>query len=160
MKWLWIPIGCAALVVPVLLLAGQGRGFDGVVGSIESQYHTRATCIPLMGVVSLVARGATQGGVGDLHVAEFEHFSGPVDGDAMNSIVEKKLGHGWERMVRESNRNGKQLTLIFSRPDGNRMGLFIVDFDGHGLDVVQVSVDPDHLNDTMWLYKHRHRESD
>ena len=104
MKWLWIPIGCVALVVPVLVLAGQGRGFDGVVGSIESQYHTRATCIPLMGIVSLVARGATHGGVGGLHVAEFEHFSGPLDVDAVNRMVEKKLGHGWERMVRESSR--------------------------------------------------------
>lgn len=160
MRWLWIPICCVALVVPVLVLAGQGRGFDGVVGSIESQYHTRATCIPLMGIVSLVARGATQGGVGDLHVAEFKRFSGPVDGDAMNTMIEKKLGRGWERMVRESSRNGRRLTLIFSRSEGNRMGLFIVDFDGHGLDVVQISVDPDHLNETIWRYKHHHRESD
>ena len=160
MCWLWLPLCGAALVIPVLVLAGEGRGFDGVVGSIQSQYHARATYIPLMGIVSLVARGATQGGVGGIHVAEFEHFSGPVDVDAMNRMVEKKLGHGWERIVRESSRNGRQLTLIFSRPDGRRMGLFILDFDGHGLDVVQVSVDPDHLNDTMWLYKHHRRESD
>ena len=29
------------------------------------------------------------------------------------------------------------------------MGLFVLDEDGRNLDVVQVSVDPDHLSDTI-----------
>jgi hypothetical protein len=35
------------------------------------------------------------------------------------------------------------------------MGLFILDLDGDEMDVVQVSVDPDHLNDTIGKYEHR-----
>lgn len=159
-RWLWIPICFVALLVPVVVLAGGGDGgFDGVVSSIESRYHVRATRIPFHGLVSLIARGATHGGVAGVQVAEFEHFSGPVDGEELNRMVEEKLGAGWERMIRETSRKGHEQTLIFSRPEGRRMGLFILDMDGHELDVVQVSVDPDHLNKTIGKYDH-HSEGD
>ena len=150
--WLWLPLCTAASVVLLVAMAPRETGFNGVVSSIESRYHTHATRIPMMGLLSTVALGATHGGVGDVHVAEFEHFSGPVDGDELNRIVGERLGGGWDRMIRDSSRGGRELTLIFSRPEGRRMGLFVVDLDGHELDVVQVSVDPDHLNETIAQY--------
>ena len=158
----FIPLGCAALclliVVPWIAHAASGTGgFDGVVDSIESRYHVHATRIPFMGLASLLAGTATQGGVDGVHVAEFEHFTETVDGEELNRMVEEELGQGWERMIRETSRHGGGQTLIFSRPDGNRMGLFILDLDGHELDVVQVSVDPDHLNESIEKYKHHDR---
>ena len=51
-------------------------------------------------------------------------------------------------------------TLIFMHPEGNRMGLFVVDLDGNELDVVQVSVDPDHLNQSIGQYSHHHEDDD
>jgi hypothetical protein len=157
--WLWLPL-CVGTAVVTLVAMAPRRGFDGVVNSIEGRYHVHATEIPMMGLMSLVARGATQDGVGDVHVAEFEHFDGPVNGDELNQIVQAKLGSGWDRMVRETSRNGGEQTLVFSRPEGNRMGLFVVDFNGHELDVVQVSVNPDHLNQSIAQYQHHHDVSD
>ena len=160
----WIPLGCAAvcvlLTVPwwVVRAAGGGGGFDGVVNSIERRYHQHAMRIPLMGLASVVAGAVTRGGVDGVHVAEFEHFSAPVDGDELNRLVEEKLGQGWERMIRETSRNGGEQTLIFSHPEGNRMGLFVIDLDGQELDVVQVSVDPDRLNQTILKYKHHDQD--
>ena len=146
-----------ALLVPAAVLArGAEGGFDGVVHSIESKYHVRATRIPFMGLVSAIARGATKDGVGGLRMAEFDSFTAPVDGDELNRMVEEKLGAGWERMIRETSRHGNEQTLIFIHPEGNRMGLFVVDLDGHELDVVEVSVDPDHLNENIGRYEHRH----
>lgn len=157
MKRLWlIPILLAALVVPAVVLTASGEGFDGVVRSIENRYHVRATRIPFLGLVSLIARKATNNGVGNLHVAEFESFSGPVDGEELNRMVEQKLGSGWERIIRETSRQGKEQTLIFMRAEGERMGLFVVDLDGHEMNVVQVSVDPDHLNENLGRYEHHH----
>ncbi len=156
----WIPVGCAVLCVLmtapwwVVRAAGGEGGFNGVVDSIESNYHQHAMRIPLMGLASVVASVATHGGVGGVHVAEFEHFSAPVDGEDLNRLVEEKLGHGWDRMIRETSRHGGEQTLIFSHPEGNRMGLFILDLDGKELNVVQVSVDPDRLNETIIKYKH------
>ena len=157
MRRLWlIPICFVALVIPVAVLAGNGQGgFDGVVSSIENRYHVRAMRIPFLGFVSFVSRKATQGGVDSLHIAQFDHFTEPVDGEDLNRMVEKKLGQGWERIIRETSRRGHEQTLIFIHPEGARMGLFVLDLDGHELDVVQVSVDPDHLNQSIERYEHR-----
>ena len=159
-RFLWIPIGLVALTVPVVVLAGGGRGgFDGVVDSIESRYDVHATRIPFLGLISLVARKSTHG-VSNLHVAEIEDFHADVDGDELNRIVEEKLGAGWERVIRETSKKGGEQTLIFMRPEGKQMGLFVLDLDGHEMDVVQVSVDPDHLSESIGKYSHHHDGGD
>jgi hypothetical protein len=153
-RLVWIPVGILALAAPVIVLAGSGSGFDGVVSSIESRYHVHATRIPFVGLISLVAHKATHGGVSAVHIAEFDNFSAQVDGDELNSMVQQKLGDGWSPMIRETSRKGKEQTLIFAHPEGDRMGLFIVDCEDHELDVVQVSVDPAHLNESIGKYEH------
>jgi hypothetical protein len=162
MRRLWlIPIVLVALLVPVAVLAGGGEGgFDGVVNSIETRYHVRATRIPFLGVISLVSRKATHGGVGGLHLAEFESIPEGVDGDELNQMAAEKLGSGWERIIRETSKKGSEQTLIFIHPEGDRMGLFVLDLDGHEMDVVQVSVDPNHLDDDIGRYRHHHEDSD
>ena len=155
---LWIPVCMIALTVPTVVLAGSGEGgFDAVVHSIESRYNQHATRIPFLGLASLVAHGATHGGVGNLHVAEFEDFHANVDGNDLKKLVEEKIGAGWQQVIRDTSRHGDDQTLVFMRPEGKRMGLFVVDLDGKEMDVVQVSVDPDHLNDTIGKYSH-HRD--
>jgi len=162
MKRLWlIPIGFVALAIPMAVLAGSGEsGFDGVVSGIESRYHVRATRIPFLGLVSLIAHKATDGGANGLHVAEFENFTEAVDGEELNQMVEQKLGPGWERMIRETSRKGKNQTLIYVHPDGQRMELLVVDCDGDEMDVVQVSVDADHLSRQIGHYQHHDHDGD
>ena len=157
-RLLLIPVCFVALLVPVALLAGGGEGFNGVIRTIETRYHVHATRLPFLGLISFVSRRATNSGVSNIHVAEFEEFSGPFDGGELNGLVESNLGPGWERVVRETSRNGDSQTLIFMRPEGSRMGMFILDADGRNLDVVQVSVDPGHLAESMNRYEHHHHE--
>jgi hypothetical protein len=156
-RLIWIPICFVALLIPVVVLAGGGQGgFDGVVNSLESRYHAHATRIPFLGLISLISRKATHGGVGGLHVAEFDNFTADVDGNELNQIVEEKLGSDWERIIRETNRHGGEQTLIFIHPEGQRMGLFVLDKDSNEMNVVQVSVDPNHLDDDIVHYSHHH----
>jgi hypothetical protein len=158
---LWIPICIVALIVPVVVLASGGQsGFDGVVDSLESRYHVHATRIPFMGLIGLIARKSSREDVGSLHVAEFDNFTMDVDSQELNQLVEEKLGTGWERIIRETSHRGGEQTLIFMRPEGSRMGVFVLDLDGHEMDVVQVSVDPDHLNDSIGKYSHHHSDDD
>lgn len=161
----WIPLACAVLSVAVCVpwvvrAAAAEGGFDGVVSSIERQYHVHATRIPFMSLASLLAGRATHGGVNQVRVAEFDPFTQPADGEELNRMVQEKLGQGWQRIVRTTSRQGYEQTLIFARGEGNRMGLFILDFDGKEMNVVQVSVDPDHLNDTLKKYDHRDLDED
>jgi hypothetical protein len=158
MKRLWlIPVALCVVLVPVAaVLASSEDAFDSVVSSVEREYHVHATRIPLMGLVSLISNSATRGGVRGMHVAEIEGFTQPIDGEELNTMVAEKLGPGWSRMIRETNRSGKEQTLIFVHPEGSRMGMFIVDKDGNEMDIVQLSVDPDHLNESIGKYERPH----
>jgi hypothetical protein len=140
--------------------AGGDSGFSGIVHSIEGRYHVHATHIPFMGLISLISRGATHGGVGGLRIAEFDSFTEPVDGSELNRMVEEKLGAGWERMIRETSKKGNEQTLIFTHPEGERMGMLVVSLDGNEMNVVQVSVDPKHLDDDIGQYSHHRRSQD
>jgi hypothetical protein len=162
MKWFSIvPMVLVALAIPGVVLAGGGEGsFEGVVHSIEGRYHVRATHIPFLGLVSLISSKATHGGVSRIHVAEFDRFSQPVDPNELNRMVEEKLGAGWERMIRETSRKGLVQTLIFIHPEGERMGMFVVDLDGKEMDVVEVSLDPKHLDEDIGHYRHHPPQAD
>jgi hypothetical protein len=127
-----------------------------VVRSVESRYHVHATHIPFLGLASFIAGRASHGAVANLHLAEFENFSEAVDGDELNRMVQDRLGSGWERLIRETSRKGGEQTLIYMHPEGNRMGLFVVSLDEHELNVIEVSVDPDHLDDDVNHYRHHH----
>lgn len=157
-QYLLVPVCFISLLVPVAVLASGGEGgFNGVVHSIECRYHAHATRIPFLGLISMISNRATSGGVSNLHVAEFEHFSATMDGEELNQMIGQKLGEGWERVIRETSRDGADQTLVFMRPEGEKMGLFVLDADGNELDVVQVSVDPNHLNENLDRYDHHHR---
>src|SRR3974390_3084647 len=124
-RLLLIPVCFVALLGPVVVLAGGGEGgFDGVVRTIETKYHVKATRIPFVGLISFVSRKATHGGGSNLHVAEFEYFSDDMDGEELNQLVQTKLGPDWERVIRETSRGGANQTLIFMHPEGARRGLF------------------------------------
>jgi hypothetical protein len=74
-RWWIFPIVFAALLVPVAVLASGEGGFDGVVRSIESRYHVRATRIPFHGHCQRHRADRYAESVGNIHVAEFEHFT-------------------------------------------------------------------------------------
>lgn len=160
-RLLLIPIALVALSVPAAVLAGGGEGgFDGVVHSIEGRYHVHATHVPFLGLISFVSKKASHGAVGSIHIASFDAFDAQVDGEELNRMVEEKLGAGWERMIRVTSQKKNEQTLIYTHPEGERMGLFILNHDGDGLNVVQVSVDPKHLDDDIDQYSHHHRDRD
>jgi len=157
-----VPVGLVVVMTPMILLAagGSGTGFDAVVHGIESRYHAHANHIPFMMLISGIAGIATHGGVHGLHIAQIENLQGPVDGKELNDLVEQRVGKGWQRMIRETSRNTghdcDDQTLIYVKPEGERMGLLVVDLSGHEMDIVQVSVDPNHIDDDMGQFRHPH----
>ncbi len=160
-RFILVPIGFLALAIPVVVLAnGVQGGFDDVVSTIESRYHVHAQRIPFIGLISFISHKATNGGVNGMHVAEIDDFHADVDGEELNRMVEQKLGTEWERVVRETSRKGNNQTMIYMHPEGSRMGLFVLDLDGHEMDVVQISVDPSHLNESLGKYEHHHGNDD
>jgi hypothetical protein len=160
-RFVFVLVCFVAMLVPVAVLASGGEeGFNGVVRTLEEKYHVHATRIPFLGLISLVMGKNAEYGVSNLHVAEFDDFHETMDGEELNSMVEQKLGPEWERVIRETSRVGEEQTLIFTHPEGRRMGLFVLDAGGQELDVVQVSVDAEHLSDKINEYQHRSHHHD
>jgi hypothetical protein len=158
-RFVFVLVCFVAMLVPVAVLASGGEGgFNGVVRSLELKYHVHATRIPFLGLISFVMGKSTQYGVSNLHLAEFEDFREAMDGEELNSMVEQKLGPEWERVIRETSRLGDEQTLIFMHPEGRHMGLFVLDASGHELDVVQVSVDAEHLAGKINSFQHHHHD--
>ena len=156
-RLLWIVCCTVALLAPVAVLAGpSSTGFDSVVDALEARYQVHAERIPLLGLISVFTRVST--GAGNLHVADFEHIWAGVDLDELDRIVQEKLGEKWDRTVRETSQHGQEQTLIFIRPEGARMGLFVVDRQAGEIDIVQVSVNPDHLGQSIGKYGRHHHE--
>lgn len=156
-RFILFPICFLALAVPVVVLAnGAQGGFDSVVDTLETRYHVHAQRIPFLGLISMISHKATNGGVNGVHVAEIEDFHTDVNGEELNNIVTEKLGAGWERVIRETGRRSNNQTLIFMHPEGSRMGMFVLDLEGGEMDVVQVSVDPNHLKESIGKYDHHH----
>ena len=158
-RFILVAIAFLALAVPVVVLAnGAQGGFDGVVSSIETRYHVHAQRIPFVGLISFISHTASNGAVSGMHVAEIDDFHADVDGEELNRMVEQRLGSQWERVIRETSRKGNSQTMIYMHPEGPRMGLFVLDLDGQAMNVVQVSVDPKHLNESIGKYDHHHRD--
>jgi hypothetical protein len=149
--------GIAAALTPAILAAADGGGFGSVVQGIESRYHVHATKIPFLGLMSLVASHATHGGVRGIHVAEIDHLDGPVDGAELNALVAQRVGPGWQRIVRDTSRSGLDQDLIYIKPEGNRLGMLVVDLDHKEMDVVEISIDPNKLSEE--ITEHRHSRS-
>src|ERR1700722_5738868 len=158
-RFILFAIGFVTRAIPVVVLAsGAEGGFDSVVNTIETRYHVHAQRIPFIGLLSLISHKASDNKVSGIHVAEIDDFHADVDGEELNHIVEQKMGAGWERVIRETSRKGNSQTLIFMHPEGRQMGLFVLDLDGKEMDVVQVSVDPNHLTESIGKYSHHHHD--
>lgn len=154
-RFVFVLVCFVAMLVPVAVLASGGEGgFNGVVNTLEVKYHVHATRIPFLGLISFVMGKNAEYGVSNVHVAEFEDFRETMDGEELNRMVEEKLGGEWQRVIRETSRGGEEQTLIFMHPEGRHMGLFVLDSSGRELDVVQVSVDAEHLSAKINQYEH------
>jgi len=59
-----------------------------------------------------------------VHIAEFEHFTRPADGEELNRMVPGQLGEGWgaHEFAAETSRHGKRQTFIFAARRRHRMG--------------------------------------
>lgn len=142
----------------VVVAAGRPAGFDGMVHAVEVRYHVQATRIPFMGFASAISNVATHGGVGHVQIATFEDFKQDVNGNELAGMAEANLGPGWTRMIRETHNPGREQTLIYSRPDGNKMEMLVVDLDSKEMDIVSVAINPKYLSRFMDEHSHAGRE--
>ena len=144
----------------VTVLAGsQDQGFDAVVKAIEGRYQVHAERMPLVAFLARVTGTGKYGG--NLHkLATVEDFKADVDSEELTTLVDEKLGAGWARMVREVSHHGREATLVYVRPHGHDMDMFVVSSEGRELDIVELTAKPDALEQNVRKYLHDGSEAD
>lgn len=125
------------------LLSG-GNDFDSVVSAVETSYHQQPQHIPMMWLANFAAGIYTHGGVQNMKIAEFDHFSGPASSDELDHLIGSRLDSGWQRMIFERSQGG-DVSVIYVHPDGHSMRMLIADYDGGELDIVRMDLNGEKL---------------
>lgn len=139
----------AAAVLVVLLFAANlcpagDRDFDAVVREFETQFQTRRTHIPMLGLAKFVVRVARPEGVKQLDLAIFEDFHAP-DGSDFDAIVRHAAGSRWQRIVAVRSRADRERTYVYARTAGKDWNLLVATLEENDATLVRVKVNPDQL---------------
>lgn len=141
--------------------AGARRDFDRVVREIGAHYQVQPKSLPMMGLVSLCARVATRGGVGEMKVVRLDDESGAADrilqadqadeeGSGFATLVRAELGDHWTQMVREHQQSGEESLVFVQRDEDLRhTRMIVLDLDHSELNMVALSLDPEQLE--RWM---------
>jgi hypothetical protein len=131
-------------LVAILLIAAAAPLYADF-GSIEQALTSRLgkpTYIPLLGIVRLATWVAHPEGVHDFQLAVYEGPRRAVDAAEIERIVAREIPRGFSPIVRTRARNG-EWTLIYARPRGDRVEMFIVAHDHGDGDTTLIRVDVD-----------------
>jgi hypothetical protein len=151
-----LPLGLIPAVAVVILAlaplaahAASNNDFDSVVSALEQRYAAHAQHMPMIGLVSLCARAATDGGVKNMRVTEFDNIPKLADTSELEQLLSTTLGDEWQRFVTTREANGA-VSLIFVRPNGAAMRMLIADYQNGELDLVRVELNGQRLK--LWMH--------
>jgi hypothetical protein len=118
----------------------------------------KPTTIPLLGLVRFCTWIARPEGVHDFQLAVYEGPRRGVDGVEIERIVAREIPRGFTPLVRTRARNG-EWALIYARPNGDRVELYVIAHDHGDGDTTLVRVDVDavrvakNMNDAHGMVK-------
>ena len=153
----WMAAGLGGVMVAAMMLAAtpQGavlaasedqRAFHALQQALEARWGGHVQHIPMQWLVSGIAGAYTHGGVSRMRLAEIDDLPKRIDGAEMESLAAARMGSGWQRIVRETSRDGDEQSLIYVKPEGNRLAMMVVDFDNGEMDMVEMAIQPNQLS--------------
>jgi hypothetical protein len=102
----------------------------------------KPTYIPLLGLVRFCTWIARPEGLHDFQLAVYEGPRRGIDGVEIERIVTREIPRGFTPLVRTRARNG-EWALIYARPNGDRVELYVIAHDHGDGDTTLVRVDVD-----------------
>jgi hypothetical protein len=138
----------ALILCTTTLAHAADAEFRRVVHSIESNYRVHHTRIPFLGLAMFFARPA---GVHGFHLAVFESMPNISSPEEVRTLVENSLDPGWYPFVRVRSRgkSDSETTLIYTRPDGNRMKMMIVNIEPSESVIVKMDISEHAMDEWM-----------
>lgn len=150
-------ISFAAAVFMCAVFLGLGRGeafaddFGRIVEHIEARYHVHRRHGFALGLAGTVVKFCHVGGVKDFKAAVFEdqRFVQTATDAKFDDIVESATHSGYQPLVRSYSRRSGEHTFIYARNAGKDLQLLIVNLEPDEAAVIQVTLDPDKLNEVF-----------
>ena len=165
----WVAGGGAALMVAALVMAatprtvvraanGDAACLQAVEAGVQARWGGHRQRIPMQWLISSAAGLYTHGGVSRMHVVEIDALPKRIEPGELESLASREMSNGWSRIVREQDVGGEDQSLIYVKPEGNRLAMTVVSFDHGEMDMVQMSIEPEELSRQMrhWEQQDRH----
>ncbi len=129
-----------AMVMSVCVLApflftgtalARDRSFAAVLDGLKKEYHAEPQKIPGLWLAKCVIKVVPKHGVSklDFVIFEEEHFRELATVRDLDTRIQGMLGSGWSPFVQVDSSEDKDRVLIFARPHGRHMDLFILTCD-------------------------------
>jgi hypothetical protein len=132
----------ALLILAIALFAAPlYADFNSIERALTARLG-KPTSIPMLGLVRFAAWIVHPEGVHDFQLAVYEGPRRAVDAVEIERIVAREIPRGFSPLVRTRARNG-EWTLIYAKPNGDRVELFVVAHDHGDGDTTLVRVDVD-----------------
>jgi len=147
-----INFAAAVFSCGVLLWLSPGQAFADdfgrIVEHIEARYHVHRQHRFALGLAGMVVKFWHAGGVHDFKAAVFEdqRFIQTATDAKFDEIVESATHSGYQPLVQSYSRRSGEHTFIYARNSGKNLKLLIVNLEPDEAAVIQVTLDPDRLN--------------
>jgi len=116
-----------------------GNEFKAIVVSVEQRYTIHPEHIPLMGFISFCAWTFSKGTVKRMHIADFENIR-QLNGEELDTFLRAQLGTEWHPFVKTHERDAREDTFIYVRPDGGTFRMMIAHSEPGELSLVEMSL--------------------
>lgn len=150
-----INFATAVFLCSVLLWLGAGEAcaddFGRIVEHIEARYHVHRQHRFALAFAGMVVKFWHVGGVRHFKAAVFEdqRFIQTASDAKFDEIVQSATHSGYQPLVQSYSRRSGEHTFIYARSEGKNLKLLIVSLEPDEAAVIQVTLDPDKLNQVL-----------
>lgn len=132
----------------------QTANLKTLAQAVDARYHVHGKALPLMWLVSGLARTFSGNGVSNMRLVTYEDIAeAGADHPAFAELVRARLNDGWSLMVRDHvNTPAGEDNTIWVQPHGKRVRLLVVNLEGRELNLIQMELSPEAL--TRWKIQH------
>lgn len=116
----------AAALLTLAVALPMRADFNSLVRAVETIPGLRRMPIPGIGLVRFAVWMIHPKGVYDFQLATFEGDGGDIDQRQLESLLRQHATDGYRPLVQAHSRRSGELTLIWARPQGERIELLLM----------------------------------